>query len=146
MAIDACSLVRQRRIESGAPSLRVVRDRSLAAERAAAVVGLGAVAGRADEVLRLNHQARLVRAMRVVTDAAVLAHRLVFPQERSTLVGVAVVAGLVDGEFLDLMGPSRRAVGVMAIGACNLAFAYRVVRILERFGLLLGVAAEACFK
>ena len=58
--------------------------------------------------ISLYHQARFVGAVRRVAVQAVVAHRLMFPQQRPALVGVAVVAGLVDGEFLQQL---RIAVG-----------------------------------
>ena len=53
-----------------------------------------AVAGRAEEIHLLDQQPWFVGAVRRVTIQAVVAHRLMFPQQRPALVGVAVVASL----------------------------------------------------
>ena len=42
-------------------------------------------------------QWRVVRTVWLVADAAILAYRLVFPQERSTFFSMALVAGFVNG-------------------------------------------------
>src|ERR1700722_2672120 len=75
-----------------------------------------------------HFQHRLVdRAVRVVAVEAVLAHRRVLEQERTALLGVALVAGVVDrGLAQQALGGA--AVRVVAIGADDLAFAHRHVR------------------
>src|SRR3954470_14956668 len=69
------------------------------------------------------------RSVRIVAGRAVLPHRCVLPQRRSAHLGVAAVAGLVDGgadfQRLDV---GDRAVRVVARTARHLPFAYRHVR------------------
>ena len=74
-----------------------------------------------------NLQHELVdRAVRVMTVQAVLANRRMFEQERPALLGMALVASLIDR-----CGPEQRlirgAVRLMAVGADHLAFAQRHV-------------------
>ena len=45
----------------------------------------------------LYEQCFMVAAMRVVTEAAVLGHRCVFPQVGAALLGMTGIAGIVDG-------------------------------------------------
>lgn len=61
----------------------------------AGMVG-GAVTTLAQEWNTAGEQCRLIGAVTYVTYAAVLAHRRVLPQERSTLVGMTAVARLVE--------------------------------------------------
>lgn len=58
--------------------------------------------------------ARLVGAVGIVAIGAILAHRLVLPQERSAFFLMALVTGLVDGLLGELIGTGR-AVRIMAI-------------------------------
>ena len=74
---------------------------------------------------------------------AVVAHRLMFPQHRPALVGMAVVARFVDGEFLQQLIPDRRTVRIVAVAAYDFALPHRMMRILERVGTLAGVAGKA---
>src|SRR5690242_4168376 len=93
----------------------------------------------------LDEQARLRRAMRRMAVQAVLANRLMFPQYRATLLGVTVVAGLVDREFFQQLR-TWRAVRVVAVGADDLALANRVMRELEAVGTLFRVTGEAFLR
>ena len=52
---------------------------------------------------------------------AVILHRLVFPQERAALFGMALIAGFVHGRFFEHTGPFS-TMGIMAVGTGNLAF------------------------
>ena len=61
-------------------------------------------------------QWRVIRAVCLVADAAVLAHRLVLPQEGAAFLGVALVAGFVEG-VVNQAGFTCRAVRFVAIGA-----------------------------
>ena len=79
-------------------------------------------------LLRLQH--RLVGgAMCVVTIQAILAHRRVLPQERTALLGMALVAIVVDRGFADhRLGARHAAVRIVAVRAGQLALAHRHVR------------------
>ncbi len=73
---------------------------------------------------------------------AILAHRFVLEQKWSALLGVTLVASVVDRIFLqERLG--RTAVRVMAVGAHNLAFANRHVRRVEDLRAPVHVALEA---
>ena len=87
-------------------------------------------------------QRRLHRAVRVVTVAAVLGDRLVFPEERSAVFGVAAGAGFVDGVLHELRRRGR-AMRRMAGGAGHLALAQRMMRGLEQIRVLRLVAGGA---
>src|SRR5258708_39346418 len=64
------------------------------------------------------------RAVRIVAAQAILAHRFVLEQKWSALLGVTLVASVVDRIFLqERLG--RTAVRVMAVGAHNLGFPNR---------------------
>src|SRR5450759_3693980 len=75
-----------------------------------------------------NLQHELVdRAVSFMTVEAVHTNRRVFEQEGSALLGMTLVASVIDGRcpqqtFI------RRAVRIMAVGADHLAFTYRHVR------------------
>src|SRR5580765_4376191 len=84
----------------------------------------------------------MVRAMRVMAIEAVLAHRLVLPEKRPSLFGVALVALVVHRRRIDHLG-LRRVVRVVAAGALHLAFAHRVMRGTLVFRANLLVAGEA---
>src|ERR1700686_4002653 len=74
-----------------------------------------------------NLQHELVdRAVRVMTVQAVLANRCMFEQEGSALLGMALVASVIDrcGPQQSLV---RGAVRLMAVGADHLAFTQRHV-------------------
>src|SRR5450759_4458745 len=66
------------------------------------------------------------RAMRIVAVHAVLAHRRVFEQERSALLGMALVAIVVD-RVLAQHRFGGTAVRIMTVRAGHLAFAQRHV-------------------
>ena len=80
--------------------------------------------------------------MRVMTIATIVLHRLVLEQERTAFLGMAVVAGLVDGS-LDQHVITLGTVGIVAIGAHHLAFAHRVARKLVQVGFLISVTTHA---
>ena len=83
-------------------------------------------------------------SMRVVADGAVLGDRLVRAQERTALVHMAGVAGVVDA-VADHQVRADRAVGVMAVRAGHLALGNGVVRGAADLGALRLVAVEAHF-
>ena len=85
---------------------------------------------------------RLRRAVRLVTVGAVLGDRLVLPEKRPAVFRMAAGAGLVDG-VLHQLRRGGRAVRRMAGGAGHLAFAQRMMRRLEKIGVLRLVAAGA---
>src|SRR5580658_7629721 len=84
------------------------------------------VAGLAKEWSPHFQQRRLCRSVRLVTGAAVLRHRLVFPQKRSAVFSMTTRAGLIHGA-LDQLRRSRRTVGRMTVGASHLALAHRMM-------------------
>ena len=87
-------------------------------------------------------QSGLHRTMRIVAVAAVFADRRVLPQERSAFVGVAGIAGLVDGVLDQQLGPAR-SMRIVAIRADHLCLHNRMMRGHVRLGSLLLVASEA---
>ena len=76
-------------------------------------------------------------------DEAVLADRRVLVQERPALLGVALVAELVDRVAPGSSSAFDAVVRVVAARAAHLAFAHRVVRRAQRLGALRLVAREA---
>ena len=76
-------------------------------------------------------QSRLHRTVRLVAAGAVLGHRLVFPEKRPAVFGVAAGAGFIDG-VLHQLGGRRRAMRRMAGGARHLSFAHRMMRGFEK--------------
>ena len=74
----------------------------------------------------LDQQPSLGGTMRRMAVEAVLTHRLVFPQQRAALFRMAVVADLVDPEFLQQLR-TRRTMRVVAVAAHHLALADRVM-------------------
>src|SRR5688572_3645895 len=87
-------------------------------------------------------QVRGRRAVRVVTDRAVLLYRLVRAHERPALLHVARVTGVVH-VIAHHHARARRAVRVVAVGARHEAFAYGVARGAIDLDPLLLVALEA---
>src|ERR1700689_4776924 len=83
------------------------------------------VTGLAEKRRAYLEERRLRRAVRIVTIGAVLRDRLVLPQERAAVFGVAARAGFRDG-VLDELRRCRRAVRRMARGAGHLPFVQRV--------------------
>jgi len=65
--------------------------------------------------------------VREMTIEAVLAHRRMLEQKRSTLLRMALIAGLVDGVGLQ-QGTGQRTVRIVAIVAAHLPFRQRHVR------------------
>ena len=96
----------------------------------------------AEERHRGRLQLEVVRAVRRVAVEAVLAHRRVLPEERAALLGVALVAELVDRAG-DQVGLGQRAVRVVAGQAVHLALAHGVVRGLLHLRAHVLVALEA---
>ena len=84
----------------------------------------------------------MVRPVRIVALRAVLADRRVFEEERTALLGVALVAELVDRVRAQHLGLGA-VVGVVAARAAHLPLAYRVVRGLHHLGPLGLVARGA---
>src|ERR1700758_4056221 len=72
------------------------------------------VAVEAEEGHFFLQQTRIHRTMRIVAIGAVLAHRLVFPQHRTALFGMASVADVIDADFLQQSG-SGRSVGIVTV-------------------------------
>ena len=89
-------------------------------------------------------QRRLYRTVRIVAVGAVLGDRLVFPEERPSILRMAAGAGLVDRVFHQLRG-RRRAVRRMAGRAGHLALAQRMPRQLVEVGVLGLVTAGTDF-
>ena len=80
--------------------------------------------------------------MRRVAAGAVLLHRLVTPEERTTPLGMARITGLVDRVLHHEHGPDR-SMRVVAVGARHLADRQRVRRNPVDLGALRLVAREA---
>jgi hypothetical protein len=89
-------------------------------------------------------QRRLRRAVRVVTVSAVLGDRLMFPEKRPAIFGVAGRASFIDGIFHQLR-PGRRAVRRVARGAGHRAFAQGMMRRLQKIAVLRLVTRAAHF-
>src|SRR6185295_606055 len=121
---------------------RAVRAAGDAGE-AAAVTGR-LVAALAEERRAGLEQAVVHRAVRVMADHAVFLDRLMGAHERPALLHVAGVAGLVDA-VADQLLLAGAAVGVVAVGAGDLALERRVTRLAADLGALLLVAGEAHF-
>lgn len=90
-----------------------------------------------------SKQPHIIAPVRQVTIQAVFPYRRMFPQERTTGIGMASITGFVDAvvrnEFL-----GDRTVDVVTIGALHLALADRMVRpIVSRRGRnLMTLAAQ----
>ncbi len=80
-------------------------------------------------------QRRLRGTVRLVTVAAVLRHRLMLPQERPAVFGMAARAGFIDG-VLHQLRRRRRTMRRMTGGAGHLAFPQGMMRRLEQIGVL----------
>ena len=141
VAIQAGAIIGKARGE-GRRTLQITNRRVGTTESTAGAVADCAMAARAHEVHAFFHEAGFIGAVRRVAVQAVLANRLVFPQHRTALIGMAGVAGLVDREFFEQLGTSR-TMRVMAIRANHFALTHRVMRVLERFCALLRVAGKA---
>ena len=74
-----------------------------------------------------SKQPHIIAPVREVTIQAVFSYRRMFPQERTTGIGMASITGFVDAvvrnKFL-----GDRTVDVVTIGALHLAFADRMMR------------------
>ena len=81
----------------------------------------------AEERYRRHQQRRLIRAVRRMTVQAVLAHWCVLEQERTALLRMALIAGLVYRVRFE-QGRGERAVRIVAIDAGHLSFGQRHVR------------------
>lgn len=79
-------------------------------------VKLGDVALLAQPRLPANQQVLEIGAMGCMAIGAIFLHRRVFPQERTAFLGMAVIAGLVEGVARQQCRPGA-AVWLMAIGA-----------------------------
>lgn len=86
----------------------------------------------------------LRRAMWVMAVVAVLGNRRVFPKIGTAYLGMAVVAGCIDGAA-GQQSFRRVAMRAVTAGACHLALPYRVGIGLHSLGTLLLVAVEADF-
>src|SRR5882762_7589986 len=121
-----------RAVDVGVAVQAAARDRVRGGARAGERAGGAAVARRlvallAQEGLADLEQVRGGRPVRVVADAAVLLHRLVGADERTALLHVAHVAGVVDAVAHHHAGADR-AVRVVAVRARHHALADRVAR------------------
>lgn len=85
------------------------------------------------------------RAVRVMTERAVLLYRLVVPEERPALLHVAGVAGFVNA-VSDHQRRRYRAVRVMTVGANDFAFQNRMTVRTDDLDALFFVAGEAHFR
>ena len=99
--------------------IRIIQEAADMCTRAAGQAGVAQLrAG-------LDQQSRMIRAVHVVTQRAVLADRLVLPQKRAAFFGVAGVAVLIDRELMKRRGAGR-TMRVMTIAANHLVFPGRV--------------------
>src|SRR5689334_1060179 len=90
-------------------------------------------------------QLRIIASMGLVAVGAVLHHRRVLPQERTTALRMAAQAVLVHCS-LDQLARIRRAMRIVAAGARYLALAIRHVRRTLQLGATHLVALEAKFR
>ena len=93
--------------------------------RSAAAGGFGSMTLLAQLGARSVQQGHMVGTVYAVAQRAVLAGRIVLPQERAALVSMAGVAVLVDAVLLQRCR-SGGAVGVVAIAAYHLVFPNRM--------------------
>src|SRR6185436_8066755 len=93
---------------------------------------------------RRDEQFLVVRAVRRMTGHAVFAHRSMLKQERTALLGVTIVAGLIDAISLE-QWLGGAAVRVMAVDAGELALEQRHVRAPRELGALRLVARDTSF-
>jgi hypothetical protein len=84
------------------------------------------VAAQAQKRRRLVKQVVCHRAMRIVTNTAILRYRRMFVCERTLLLGMAPITHHIDGWFLQVI--FRLSVRIVAVGANHLAFFNRMVR------------------
>ncbi len=82
--------------------------------------------------------------MGIMTDCAILPHRRMLPQERTALLGMALIAGLVDG-VLDQLRWTGGTMGVVAIGTGNLTFPDRMAGTPETLCPLVLMAVKTDF-
>lgn len=103
------------------------------------------VAGLTKMGLTLYQNPRVYGPMCIVAKCAALANRVVLPKEGAPFLGMAIRAGFIDGEALQL-GRSRTAMGLVAIPAGNDLFPYRVGIGLEKLGThnLVAFITDAC--
>lgn len=73
----------------------------------------------------LREHPRVVRPMRVMARCAIFSYRRMFPQERTTLLRMALEAGIVHGLSRQLQF-RRIANGTVTAGAGHLAFTQRM--------------------
>lgn len=112
-------------IETGARLSQAARTRRIAGTWQHSR-NIPAMAGRLVTLLtqkwgpRLEHAGN-VGAVRVVADGAIVRDRLVIENKRPTLLHVAGVAG-VNNVIAHEQFHARRAMRVVAVGTCNLAF------------------------
>lgn len=107
------------------------------------VTGMGAVVALITQERRTGFEHRRhIGAVRVMAAGAVFSNRLMFPQEGPALIGMALVAGLVDRVFLQV-GRCRSPVRVMAVGTDYFAFLDRMVRYFAAVRSLVLVTVKA---
>ena len=101
----------------------------------------------AEERYRRHQQRRLIRAVRRMTVQAVLAHWCVLEQERTALLRMALIAGLVYRVRFE-QGRGERTVRIVATGALHLLLAQRMVRGLHQClpDLLVALCAQLLLR
>ena len=100
------------------------------------------VASLAHKRLPDRKHAGLVAAVGIVTGRAIFAYRLMLPQERPALLGVAGGAGS-DHVGLRHQGATIGAMGVVTTGAVHQAFHHRVMAAAIELALFFLVTVEA---
>jgi len=87
-------------------------------------------------------QTSILRTVRRMAVGAIFTHRLMFPQERAALLGMAVVANFRHAHFFEQLR-SGGTVRIVAIRADHFTLANRVMRKLIAVRTLFGVTLEA---
>ena len=103
------------------------------------------MAPQAQRLIARNQQPGVDAAVRVVARRATFAHRLMLEDERTTLLRVALGAGIVLRHHLRPAALDHRAlVRVVAVAATNLAFEDGVMRRQIELSFLVQVTLETC--
>jgi len=93
----------------------------------------------------LGQQRRVYGPVRRMAQVAILGHRCVLPQKRTSLVSVAGVAGLIERRALQQCGRAC-PVGLVTVAAIQLTKPHRMIRGFEKLGTLLQVALETYLR
>src|ERR1700756_853068 len=126
----------------GAAAVEILdRAQRLRLRRVAAAV----MAGVADARHARLEQLRIAGAVRFVTVGAVFHYRRMLPNEWTAAFGMASQAILIGCTLNELLG-IRRAMRIMATGACNLAFSVGHVRRTLQLSAAHLVALQAEFR